>query len=58
MHLKEPSVSCTAERKALPSVSTALVLSAGIGLIEAAAMYLGSGPFLSIMGLSTVSNPC
>ncbi|XP_004233576.1 protein DETOXIFICATION 45, chloroplastic-like [Solanum lycopersicum] len=44
-----------AERKALPSVSTALVLSAGIGLIEAAAMYLGSGPFLSIMGLSTDS---
>uniref|UniRef100_M1AGK8 Protein DETOXIFICATION n=1 Tax=Solanum tuberosum TaxID=4113 RepID=M1AGK8_SOLTU len=47
--------SATAERKALPSVSTALVLSAGIGLIEAAAMYLGSGPFLSIMGLSTDS---
>lgn len=44
--------SAAAERKALPSVSTALVLSAGIGLIEAAAMYLGSGPFLSIMGLS------
>ncbi|XP_047260677.1 protein DETOXIFICATION 45, chloroplastic isoform X5 [Capsicum annuum] len=41
-----------AERKALPSVSTALVLSAGIGLIEAVAMYLGSGPFLSIMGIS------
>ncbi|KAL3344311.1 hypothetical protein AABB24_023642 [Solanum stoloniferum] len=47
--------SAAAERKALPSVSTALVLSAGIGLIEAAAMYLGSGPFLSIMGLSTDS---
>lgn len=47
----------TAERKALPSVSTALVLSAGIGLIEAAAMYLGTGTFLSIMGLSTVNNP-
>nr|XP_016445817.1 PREDICTED: protein DETOXIFICATION 45, chloroplastic-like isoform X3 [Nicotiana tabacum] len=45
----------TAERKALPSVSTALVLSAGIGVIEAAAMYLGTGPFLSIMGLSTDS---
>ncbi|XP_055803995.1 protein DETOXIFICATION 45, chloroplastic-like [Solanum dulcamara] len=44
--------SAAAERKALPSVSTALVLSAGIGLIEAAAMYLGSGPFLSIMGIS------
>nr|XP_016445818.1 PREDICTED: protein DETOXIFICATION 45, chloroplastic-like isoform X4 [Nicotiana tabacum] len=44
-----------AERKALPSVSTALVLSAGIGVIEAAAMYLGTGPFLSIMGLSTDS---
>ncbi|KAG5620867.1 hypothetical protein H5410_006085 [Solanum commersonii] len=47
--------SAAAERKSLPSVSTALVLSAGIGLIEAAAMYLGSGPFLSIMGLSTDS---
>ncbi|OIT06512.1 PREDICTED: protein DETOXIFICATION 45, chloroplastic-like [Nicotiana attenuata] len=47
--------SAAAERKALPSVSTALVLSAGIGLIEAAAMYLGTGPFLSIMGLSTDS---
>ncbi|KAK4348007.1 hypothetical protein RND71_034346 [Anisodus tanguticus] len=47
--------SAAAERKALPSVSTALVLSAGIGLIEAVAMYLGSGPFLSIMGLSTDS---
>ncbi|MCD7465694.1 Protein DETOXIFICATION 45, chloroplastic [Datura stramonium] len=47
--------SAAAERKALPSVSTALVLSAGIGLIEAAAMYFGSGPFLSIMGLSTDS---
>ncbi|XP_047260673.1 protein DETOXIFICATION 45, chloroplastic isoform X4 [Capsicum annuum] len=44
--------SAAAERKALPSVSTALVLSAGIGLIEAVAMYLGSGPFLSIMGIS------
>ncbi|XP_060193487.1 protein DETOXIFICATION 45, chloroplastic-like isoform X1 [Lycium barbarum] len=48
--------SAAAERKALPSVSTALVLSAGIGLIEAVAMYLGSGPFLSIMGLSTDSS--
>ncbi|XP_016449157.1 protein DETOXIFICATION 45, chloroplastic isoform X2 [Nicotiana tabacum] len=47
--------SAAAERKALPSVSTALVLSAGIGLIEAAAMYLGTGTFLSIMGLSTDS---
>lgn len=47
--------SAAAERKALPSVSTALVLSAGIGLIEAVAMYLASGPFLSIMGLSTDS---
>lgn len=47
----------TAGRKAFPSVSTALVLSAGIGLIEAAAMYFGSGPFLSIMGISMVDNP-
>nr|GLL19098.1 protein DETOXIFICATION 45, chloroplastic-like [Ipomoea trifida] len=47
--------SAAAERKPLPSVSTALVLSFGIGLLEAAAMYLGSGVFISMMGIPTSS---
>ena len=42
----------------LPSVSTALVLSMGIGLFEAAAMFFGSGVFLSMMGISMVSGTC
>ena len=51
---------CTAfggmgEKKLLPSVSTALLLSAAIGTFEALAMYLGSGIFLNIMGISSVS---
>nr|GMC57478.1 protein DETOXIFICATION 45, chloroplastic-like [Ipomoea batatas]GMC62573.1 protein DETOXIFICATION 45, chloroplastic-like [Ipomoea batatas] len=48
--------SAAAERKPLPSVSTALVLSFGIGLLEAAAMYLGSGVFISMMGIPTSSS--
>lgn len=40
----------------LPSVSTALVLSVAIGVFEAAAMYFGSGVFLSMMGISSVSS--
>ncbi|XP_027178404.1 protein DETOXIFICATION 45, chloroplastic-like [Coffea eugenioides] len=43
------------ERMTLPSVSTALVLSMGIGLFEAAAMFFGSGVFLSMMGISMAS---
>ncbi|KAK1388165.1 Protein DETOXIFICATION [Heracleum sosnowskyi] len=43
------------ERMQLPSVSTALVLSIGIGILEATALYVGSGMFLSIMGISTAS---
>ncbi|XP_028113489.1 uncharacterized protein LOC114311547 [Camellia sinensis] len=42
------------ERTALPSVPTALLLALGIGLCEALAMYLGSGLFLNMMGISTV----
>ncbi|XP_027079397.1 protein DETOXIFICATION 45, chloroplastic isoform X1 [Coffea arabica] len=42
-------------RRALASVSTALALSFAIGLFEAAAMTLGSGLFLNIMGVSTAS---
>ncbi|CAK7355578.1 unnamed protein product [Dovyalis caffra] len=44
-----------AERKSLPSVSTALVLAAAIGVFEALAMYLGSGIFLNMMGIPRAS---
>ncbi|KAH8508124.1 hypothetical protein H0E87_010308 [Populus deltoides] len=44
-----------AERKSLSSVSTALVLAAGIGVFEALAMYLGSGIFLNMMGIPPAS---
>lgn len=43
------------ERLTLPSVSTALVLSIVIGVVEAAAMYYGSGLFLNMMGISMAS---
>lgn len=43
------------ERKQLPSVSTALLLAVGIGILEALAMYLGSGIFLNMMGISSAS---
>ncbi|CAL5351788.1 unnamed protein product [Camellia sinensis] len=43
----------TDERTALPSVPTALLLALGIGLCEALAMYLGSGLFHNMMGIST-----
>lgn len=46
----------TDERKPLSSVSTALLLAAGIGICEALALYLGSGLFLNMMGISAVSN--
>ncbi|KAH9710692.1 protein DETOXIFICATION 45 [Citrus sinensis] len=44
------------DRKLLPSVSTALVLALTIGILEALAMYFGSGLFLDIMGLSSASS--
>ncbi|XP_065868467.1 protein DETOXIFICATION 45, chloroplastic isoform X2 [Euphorbia lathyris] len=40
------------ERKQLPSVSTALFLAVGIGIFEAVALSLGSGPFLNLMGVA------
>lgn len=43
------------ERKQLSSVSTALLLAAGLGIIEASALFFGSGPFLSLMGVSSDS---
>ncbi|XP_010236195.1 protein DETOXIFICATION 45, chloroplastic isoform X2 [Brachypodium distachyon] len=39
----------------LPSVSSALILAAGIGIIEALALFLGSGLFLKLMGVSPAS---
>ncbi|KAG2597266.1 protein DETOXIFICATION 45, chloroplastic-like [Panicum virgatum] len=39
----------------LQSVSSALMLAAGIGIIEALALFLGSGLFLKLMGVSPVS---
>ncbi|XP_041012978.1 protein DETOXIFICATION 45, chloroplastic-like isoform X2 [Juglans microcarpa x Juglans regia] len=44
------------ERKQLPSVSTALLLAVVIGIFEALAMYLGSGVFLNMMGISSASS--
>jgi hypothetical protein len=43
-----------AERKRLPSISSALLLAAAIGVIEASALTLGSGILLNIMGVSQV----
>ncbi|CAD6342790.1 unnamed protein product [Miscanthus lutarioriparius] len=39
----------------LTSVSSALILAAGIGIMEALALFLGSGLFLQLMGVSPVS---
>lgn len=43
------------ERKQLSSVSTALLLAVFIGIFEALALSLGSGPFLSFMGVPPTS---
>ncbi|KAG2636599.1 protein DETOXIFICATION 45, chloroplastic-like [Panicum virgatum] len=42
------------ERKRLPSISSALLLAAAIGVIEALALILGSGMLLNIMGVSQI----
>ncbi|KQJ91348.1 protein DETOXIFICATION 45, chloroplastic [Brachypodium distachyon] len=44
------------ERKRLPSISSALLLAAAIGVIEALALILGSGILLNIMGVSHASS--
>ncbi|XP_040383382.1 protein DETOXIFICATION 45, chloroplastic-like isoform X2 [Oryza brachyantha] len=47
-------------RKRLPSISSAILLAAAIGIIEASALILGSEILLSIMGVShasTMHNP-
>lgn len=40
------------ERQQLSSVSTALVLAIGIGVLEALALFVGSGLLLTLMGVS------
>ncbi|XP_031280127.1 protein DETOXIFICATION 45, chloroplastic isoform X3 [Pistacia vera] len=45
----------TSKRKQLASVSTALLLAVGIGIFEALALFLGSGPFLNLMGVPLAS---
>uniref|UniRef100_A0A0E0M467 Protein DETOXIFICATION n=1 Tax=Oryza punctata TaxID=4537 RepID=A0A0E0M467_ORYPU len=50
----------TGGRKRLPSISSAILLAAAIGVIEASALILGSEILLSIMGVShasTMHNP-
>ena len=44
----------TPQRKQLPSVSTALLLASWIGIFEALALFMGSGAFLHLMGVSKV----
>ena len=41
-------------KKYLPAVSTSLVLAAGIGIMEAIALSLGSGSLLNFMGIPVV----
>ncbi|XP_020963920.1 protein DETOXIFICATION 45, chloroplastic-like [Arachis ipaensis] len=43
-------------KKQFSSVSTALLLALGIGIFEALALFLGSGIFLNLIGVST-ENP-
>ncbi|KAI3892846.1 hypothetical protein MKW92_036923 [Papaver armeniacum] len=44
------------EKKQLASVSTAILLSVGIGMFEALALYVGAGFFLNMMGISSASS--
>ncbi|EYU38023.1 hypothetical protein MIMGU_mgv1a003929mg [Erythranthe guttata] len=53
---KNARVSTPGEKMQLPSVSTALLLAIGIGIFEAAALSLGSGPLLTLMGISPASS--
>ncbi|KAL8536296.1 hypothetical protein ACS0TY_011786 [Phlomoides rotata] len=46
----------TPEKLQLSSVSTALFLAVCIGIFEAMALVLGSGPLLSLMGISPASS--
>uniref|UniRef100_A0A453QEF6 Polysaccharide biosynthesis protein C-terminal domain-containing protein n=1 Tax=Aegilops tauschii subsp. strangulata TaxID=200361 RepID=A0A453QEF6_AEGTS len=51
---KNASKHYTSGKLEMPSVSSALVLAAAIGTIEALALFLGSGLFLKLMGVSPV----
>lgn len=44
----------TGGKKYLPAVSTSLALAAGIGIVEAITLSLGSGPLLNFMGIPVV----
>ncbi|XP_047943879.1 protein DETOXIFICATION 45, chloroplastic isoform X1 [Salvia hispanica] len=52
----KPSTNNAVEKLQLSSVSTALFLAVGIGIFEATALVLGSGPLLSLMGISPASS--
>ncbi|XP_062199087.1 protein DETOXIFICATION 45, chloroplastic-like isoform X2 [Phragmites australis] len=43
------------QRKRLPSISSAILLAAAIGVVEASALILGSGILLNVMGVSHAS---
>ncbi|XP_078174177.1 MATE efflux family protein isoform X3 [Carex rostrata] len=43
------------EKMRLPSVSSALLLASGIGIVEAIGLFFGSGILLNLMGVSTAS---
>ncbi|CAN6464005.1 unnamed protein product [Victoria cruziana] len=47
----DPFGDLVAEKKQLPSVSTAILLAAIIGTVEAVALYVGAGSFLTLMGI-------
>ncbi|KAK4437564.1 protein DETOXIFICATION 45, chloroplastic [Sesamum alatum] len=49
-------LSASEEKLQLSSVSTALLLAVGIGIFEVMALCLGSGPLLSLMGISPASS--
>lgn len=55
---KEVSVKKSQEpmdrKKCLPAVSTSLALAAGIGIVEAIVLSLGSGSLLDFMGICVV----
>ncbi|RZC45710.1 hypothetical protein C5167_038661 [Papaver somniferum] len=44
------------EKKQSASVSTALLLAVGLGVFEAISLYIGSGFFLNLMGVSPASS--
>lgn len=45
----------TVEKLELPSISTALFLAGTIGAVEALALFMGAGAFLTLMGIPPIS---